>query len=125
MLYQTHFVSRLVRRFVVMALLAGIMAAIMLPASLGIAAPALEPTAATIVSLEATDDARTQSGSPTTNFGSGFLWVGQPNIHFSFVQFDLSLLPADATIVAAGLRLNFPGVYTGTNTVEVGRVDGL
>ena len=125
MLYQTYFVSRLVRRFVVIALLSGIMAAIMLPASLGFAAPALEPTAATVVALDATDDARTQSGSPTTNFGSGFLWVGQPNVHFSFVQFDLSLLPADATIVAAGLRLNFPGVYTGTNTVEVGRVDGM
>jgi len=80
--------------------------------------------AATTVSLSPTDDARTQPGSPDTNFEAGFLWVGQPDIHFSLLKFDLSLLPIDATINGAILQLSFTGAYTGTNEVEVGRVDG-
>ena len=74
--------------------------------------------------LNSIGDARTQAGSPDANSDSGFLWVGLPNTHYSFVQFDLTTLPADATITGAGLQLTFPGVYTGTNDVEVGRVDG-
>ena len=35
------------------------------------------------------------------------------------------MLPPDVTINAAGLRLDFVGVYTGTNNIEVGRVDGV
>jgi plastocyanin len=80
--------------------------------------------AATVVALVPTDDARTQTGSPNTNFGSGYLWVGQPNVHYALVKFDVSVLPPDATITAAGLQLDFLGVYTGTNDVEVGRIEG-
>lgn len=84
------------------------------------------PTAqsAMTITLDAIDDARTQAGSPDANFGSGFLWVGQPNTHFSFVQFDLSMIPADAVVTGAGLELSFTGAYTGTNDVEVGAAGG-
>jgi plastocyanin len=83
-----------------------------------------EALSATIIELIASADARTQSGSPDTNFGSGLLWVGHPNVHNVFVQFDLSVLPANATINAAELRLEYTGVYTTPNSVEVGRVEG-
>jgi plastocyanin len=76
------------------------------------------------VELTASADARTQGGSPDTNFGSGLLWVGHPNVHRVFVQFDLAALPANATITAAELRLEYTGVYTTPNQVEVGRIDG-
>lgn len=86
------------------------------------AAPAHQAVSTTL-ELTAVADARTQSGSPNTNFGSGLLWVGHPNVHYAFVQFDLSVLPADATIDAAELRLDYTGVYTTPNTVEIGRVE--
>lgn len=70
--------------------------------------------------LIATADARVQGGSPDANFGSGFIWVGTPNGHLAFVQFDLLQLPANATISNAELRLNFTGTYTESATVEVG-----
>lgn len=81
------------------------------------------PTATTVV-LEPTDDARTQPGSPNANFDDGLLWMGQPNVHFSLLKFDLSVLPVDATITGADLQLYFTGMYTGTNQIEVGRVNG-
>lgn len=93
------------------------------PLPTALAAPATE-TAATTVVLEPTDDARTQPGSPNTNFDDGFLWMGHPNVHFSLLKFDLSVLPVDATINAADLQLYFTGMYTGTNQIEVGRVNG-
>ncbi|MFN8468604.1 MAG: DNRLRE domain-containing protein [Caldilineaceae bacterium] len=105
----------------------------MLPAGLAQAAASEVPVrqeasalqqAATIVALDPTDDARTQAGSPNVNFGEGFLWMGQPNTHFALVKFDLTTLPPDATITAAGLRLDFLGIYTGTNNIEVGQVEG-
>ncbi|MCL4858250.1 MAG: DNRLRE domain-containing protein [Caldilineaceae bacterium] len=86
------------------------------------AAPATQAVSTT-VELTTVADARTQSGSPATNFGSGLLWVGHPNVHYAFVQFDLSVLPANATIDAAELRLDYTGVYTTPNTVEIGRVE--
>lgn len=86
-------------------------------------APSAEPMATTVV-LEPTDDARTQPGSPNTNFDDGFLWMGHPDVHFSLLKFDLSVLPVDATINAADLQLYFTGMYTGTNQIEVGRVNG-
>ena len=107
----------------VLCLLAGL-----LPVTMAHAAPPTAPFAegaATTIVLTPTDDARTQGGSPETTFEAGFLWVGHPNVHFSLLKFDLSVLPVDATINAAGLRLYFTGIYTGTNEVEVGRVDGL
>lgn len=79
---------------------------------------------ATTVTLDPTDDARTQPGSPNTNFDDGFLWMGHPNVHFTLIKFDLSLLPVDAVINAADLQLDFTGVYTGSNQIEVGRVAG-
>ena len=92
-------------------------------AASAMAAPA-EAAATAVVVLDPTDDARTQPGSPNTTFGDGFLWMGHPAVHFSLIKFDLSVLPPGATIDAAGLRLDFLGVYTGTNDIEVGRVDG-
>lgn len=86
-------------------------------------APTKAPTAVTVI-LEPTDDARTQPGSPNTNFDDGFLWMGHPNVHFSLLKFDLSVLPVDATITGADLQLYFTGMYTGTNQIEVGRVNG-
>lgn len=100
----------------------------LLPAAIAGAAPAPaapdEAAATNIIVLDPTDDARTQSGSPNTIFDDGFLWMGHPNVHFSLIKFDLSMLPPDATIAAAGLRLTFTGMYTGTNELEAGRVEG-
>ena len=93
------------------------------PVGRAYAAPPSEPTVTTVI-LDPTDDARTQPGSPNTNFDDGFLWMGHPNVHFSLLKFDLSVLPVDATINAAEVRLYFTGIYTGTNQVEVGRVAG-
>jgi plastocyanin len=77
-----------------------------------------------VVALDPTDDARTQSGSPNGNFDDGFLWVGHPNVHFTLLKFDLAVLPPDAVIAAAGVRLDFLGIYTGTNNIEAGRIQG-
>jgi hypothetical protein len=100
----------------------------LLPAAAAQAAPAQaapnEAAVVSVIALDPTDDARTQAGSPNTNFDDGFLWMGQPNIHFALLKFDLSVLPPDATIEAAGLRLTFTGVYTGANQIEAGRVHG-
>lgn len=89
----------------------------------GLPAPVAEPTATTVI-LTPTDDARTQPGSPNTTFDDGFLWMGHPNVHFSLLKFDLTVLPVDATITAADLQLYFTGMYTGTNQIEAGRVNG-
>lgn len=99
----------------------------LLPLAAAQAAPASAPKAeatATTVTLDPTDDARTQPGSPNTNFDDGFLWMGHPNVHFTLIKFDLSVLPVDAVINAADLQLDFTGVYTGSNQIEVGRVAG-
>ena len=79
------------------------------------AAPSTRPIAQAVentAELYPTDDARTQSGSPNTNFGRGHLWVGHPNNHFSLIKFDLLVLPADAQITGAELQLTFTGIYT-------------
>ncbi|MDQ3249500.1 MAG: DNRLRE domain-containing protein, partial [Chloroflexota bacterium] len=96
----------------------------MLPAAHVQASPGLEPDVATTVELIAVQDARIQAGSPDVGFENGLLWVGTANGHLTLLQFDLSVLPVNATIDAAELRLYFTGFYSGTNTVEVGRVDG-
>ena len=77
--------------------------------------------AAVTIDLITTGDARIQGGSPNVNFGSGYLYLSTLNGHFAFTQFDLLALPADATIDAAELQLNFTGVLTGPNDIEVGR----
>ncbi len=94
--------------------------AALLPVLPAQAAPFGEPTATT-VELFATQDARIQAGSPDNGFGSGFIWVGTPNGHLAFVQFDLMALPVNATINSAELQLNFTGTYTPTANVELGR----
>ncbi|CAG0927934.1 hypothetical protein TFLX_00709 [Thermoflexales bacterium] len=83
----------------------------------------LAPAATGVITLTATDDARTQGGSPTTTFGSGFLYLSTLNGHRVYVQFDLLDLPISATINAAELRLNFTTVLTGPNGVNVGRAE--
>jgi hypothetical protein len=76
-----------------------------------------------VVTLLATQDARTQSPSGDQNFGSGILWTNTLG-HQVFVEFDVTQLPADARIESAELKLYFNGNYArGENTVEVGRVD--
>jgi plastocyanin len=79
---------------------------------------------AVTVDLISIGDARIQGGSPDQGFGNGYIWVGTPNGHLAYVQFDLTALPANATITNAELRLYFTGVYTGTANVEIGRNDG-
>ena len=117
--------NRSIRAFLILALTFLLTSAI-LKTAVKAAAPAL-PAAqagANTTELHPTDDARTQTGSPDTNFGSGYLWVGHPDIHYTLIKFDLSVLPADARIDSAELQLYFTGIYTGSNEVEVGRVDG-
>ncbi|HEY6557980.1 MAG TPA: DNRLRE domain-containing protein [Polyangiaceae bacterium] len=77
------------------------------------------PTTADMVSIQ---DARIQAGSPTANFGSAQLWINTEAGHYSLVEFDTSVLPADAQIQSAELVLRFTGHYAGERSVEVGRV---
>lgn len=78
-----------------------------------------------VITLTPTDDARAQGGSPPTQtFPGGFLYFSTLNGHLVFIQFDLLTLPANATIDAAELRLEFTGVLTGPNGVNVGRANG-
>jgi hypothetical protein len=84
-----------------------------------------ELTAATSTEeLLAIQDARTQRASGDVNFGSGILWISTESSHFSFVEFDTSVLPAGAQIQSAELVLRFHGNYDGERTVELGRVEG-
>ena len=111
------------------AMMALVIAALvaLLPATFGWAAPAAEPVAApaaTTVELLATGDARTRSSSPTANQGSSFLFFLTEGSDYNFIQFDLSVLPADATIDAAELLLNFTTVSGGSRDIEIGRADG-
>ena len=83
------------------------------------------PNATRVITLTPTDDARAQGGSPPTQtFPSGFLYFSTLNGHRVYIQFDLLDLPANATIDAAELRLQFATVLTGPNGVNVGRADG-
>ena len=77
-----------------------------------------------IVSVRASEDARTQAGSADANLPAGFLWVGHPRVHGVFLHFDLSGFAADAEIHSAELRLTFTGTYEGSNDVEVGAAKG-
>ena len=85
----------------------------LLPATFGSAAPAAKPlaapTATTTVELLASGDARTRSGSSTSNQGSSSLFFLTENSDYNFIQFDLSALPADATIDAADPQTNANG----------------
>jgi hypothetical protein len=75
------------------------------------------------VELIPTDDARIQGGAPDANYRSGQLWINTEAAHYSLLKFDLTALPAGATIESARLVLRYTGNYTGERTVELGRVD--
>lgn len=100
------------------------------PVSIEPLAPMVPPSAPSanvtrVITLTPTDDARAQGGSPPTQtFPSGFLYFSTLNGHLVFIQFDLLTLPANATIDAAELRLEFTSVLTGPNGVNVGRANG-
>jgi hypothetical protein len=75
-----------------------------------------------VTTLEAIQDTRVQPGPST--FGHGAILWTNAEAHVSYVQFDLSELPADARIESAELKLYFNGNYPGTNSVQVGQVEG-
>jgi hypothetical protein len=75
------------------------------------------------VELVATQDARTQAPSEDGSFDGTILWTNT-QAHQSFVAFDLTALPVDAIIERAELRLYFNGHYAGSNSVDVGQVEG-
>lgn len=75
------------------------------------------------IELVAIQDSRTQLPSGDVNFGSAQLWINTQSSHFSFVEFDTSVLPTDAEIESAELVLHFTGHYDGDHAVEIGRVD--
>ena len=86
--------------------------------------PAPAAPAAATVTLTPTDDAPTSSNKPTLNAGSASLaFVTQTTAH-AFIRFDLSVLPANATIDAAELQLNITQVSAGPRAIELGRADG-
>jgi hypothetical protein len=75
--------------------------------------------------LTAIADARVQPGSSIdTNFGDAQLWINTEASHYSYVEFDLSELPANVVIDSAQLVLRYTGNYAlGERSVEVGRID--
>ncbi|MFZ1757012.1 MAG: DNRLRE domain-containing protein, partial [Caldilineaceae bacterium] len=99
-----------------------LLAAALLAALLWSSGPAAQaaPSAITIT-LFAQQDAMVHSGTATTNYGAGSLGVTSNNQ--SFVWFDLSSLPANATINSAMLML-MPAdiVGTGPHSIGVARV---
>jgi hypothetical protein len=81
--------------------------------------------ATSTVELISSADARTQLASGDVNFGGGtIMWMNVPGAHQSFVRFDLGALPAGAIVESAELKLYFNGHYAGTNSAELGRVEG-
>jgi hypothetical protein len=97
--------------------------AVLLPTSTLQAAPLRQPPTITL-ELEAVADARTQSGSPNTNFGSTLHYFMTPNEHYSFIQFDLAVIPANTVIQSAELQFDVLLVNGTSNDVEIGRSDG-
>lgn len=96
----------------------------LLPASALLAAPRQQPPTITL-ELEAVADARTQGGSPNVNFGSSLHYFMTPNGHYSFVQFDLTVIPANTVIQSAELQFDILLVNGTSNDVEIGRADGV
>lgn len=79
-------------------------------------------TAQTRVDLEARADADVQGGAPDVNYGDDpLIHVGNPD-KTVFVWFDLSSIPADATIERARLEMTAAGTGNGPNEVRVGAV---
>lgn len=87
--------------------------------------PVIAPTVTTI-EIDAVDDAGTTSAVPTASAPNAYLVLnqrGDGSFDWNFIQFDLRVLPANATIDSAELHLN---IYAagGPVDVEVGRADG-
>lgn len=93
--------------------------AVLLLASAGAAPPG---TAQVRLELDARADSDVQGGAPEVNYGTDpFIHVGNPD-KTVFVWFDLSAVPAGATIRRAELVMTTAGTATGSNDVEVGAV---
>ena len=76
------------------------------------------------VSLTAVQDADVQAGAPNQNYGSHTLMhIGNPD-KTVYVGFDVSDIPAGATITRARLVMNVAGSGTGDNEVKLGAVRG-
>ncbi|MEZ4870505.1 MAG: DNRLRE domain-containing protein [Caldilineaceae bacterium] len=93
------------------------------------AAPPAEAAATTTVTLVAVEDQGMIESVPTFVAGGApyFVLNGRPDTHsedWNFIQFDLSALPADATIVGAQLKLDVIAFGGPPRDLEVGRVDG-
>ena len=95
----------------------------LLPASVTLATP-MQQSPTIMLDLDAVGDARTQSGSPNANFGSSLHYFMTPNGHYSFVQFDLAVIPANTVIQSAELQFDILLVNGASNDVEVGVAGG-
>ena len=96
--------------------------------AISLQAASLRAPTATTVELTAIDDAgATQRGDPDTPHGSAYLVLskdGPGNYDNNFVQFDLSVLPANVIIDAAEVRLHIFAFGGPAFDVEMSRVDG-
>ncbi len=80
------------------------------------------PAATHTITLYADADAYVDQNTPSTNYATADLQVGVNKR--TFVKFNLTGLPANATIQSAALRLRtLPTQATYTTTVSLGRVD--
>jgi len=91
--------------------------------------PAAPVVTTTTVTLIATEDQGMIESVPTFVAGGApyFVLNGWPDTHsedWNFMQFDLSAIPADATIVGAQLQLDNMGFGGPARDLEVGRADG-
>lgn len=73
--------------------------------------------------LTPTDDAKVQGGAGDANYPASQLWINTEQGHHSYVKFDLSELPVDATIHSARFVLRYTGNYPGERSVELGRIE--
>ncbi len=127
MFYRMFYWERIATILLVALLL---LLAALVPAAPLQAAPLPAPTvntAATTVELTAIDDAgATHRSDPDTPHGSSYLVLskdGAGNYDNNFVQFDLSVLPANVIIDAAAVRLHIFAFGGPALDVDVSRVD--
>jgi plastocyanin len=118
-----------VRRLAVCWVALGILLISLLPSSGAQGAGLAEPTVNTTVELIAVEDQGMIEGAPAFVAGGApyFVLNGRPNAvnqDWNFIQFDLSAIPANATIVSAQLKLGVIGFGGPARDLEVGRADG-
>lgn len=100
-----------------------------LPAALQAAPLSTAPhaTTATTIEIPASEDAGVVESIPTFNGGGVpyFVLNSRPggDFDYNFIKFDLSVIPADATVSTAQLKLNVNAVAN-ANDIEIGRVNG-